>query len=366
MVYNLKTAFIKFSVIMIILSTLNACSRIFGDRLVLTKVTYSKLTGWQSDDLSQAMLAFKKSCDKYITIPAAKKFHINNASGRYSNWQQVCAKTDAYASDKQFFESNFTPYAVKNWWQSNGIFTGYYESELKGSRIRKYPYIYPVYKAPPDLQAAQKYYTRAEINKGILDGKGLEIAWVDDFVQLFFMQVQGSGRISLDDGSQINVGYAGANGHKYFAIGRYLLAEKYLDKDNISKVSIEKWLKQNPDKLLATLEKNPSYVFFRQLQTNGPIGAQGTELTPMRSLAVDNKFIPYGAPVWLETNIKNASKATDNHVFQKLLIAQDTGSAIKGVVRGDIFFGYGSDAEKMAGYQNDSGRYFILLPNGAI
>lgn len=333
----------------------------FGDRISFAKVKYEKLEGWSEDGQNQALLAFKKSCEKYAKMPANKNIHASGMGGTYESWQKVCTKTDDYETPKEFFESNFTPYSVSNWWKSKGTFTGYFESDLNGSRTKKYPYIYPVYKTPKDLIPKKQYYSRAEIDAGVLESKGLEIAWVDDPVRLFFMQIQGSARINMDDGSVMRVGYDSQNGHKYFPIGRYLITEGYVPKEKVSKATIEEWLAKNPEKLQATLEKNPSYIFFREIKGDGPIGAQGVALTPLRSLAVDKKYIPYGAPVWVEAHLTGDAK---EETFRRLLIAQDTGGAIKGPVRGDIFFGNGEEAEKMAGYQNNQGRYFILFPNG--
>lgn len=355
----MKNAFVS----LLLIFSLSACSTLFGDKLRLSKTSFENLKGWQDDDHSDALIAFKKSCAKYQKMPANKKLHNTSLGGTYSIWQEVCSKADEYDNPKEFFESNFTPYAVKNWWKSSGLFTGYYESSLKGSRTKEYPYVYPVYKTPKDLIAKQKYFSRAEIYSGALDGKGLELLWVDDPVELFFMQVQGSGRIKLEDGSEVRLGYASQNGYKYFPIGRYLIEQKYLEKEKTSKATIESWLKVHPDKMREVLEKDQSYIFFRELKGDGPIGAQGVALTPKRSLAVDKKFIPYGAPIWLDATLNGGEDKKFSKNLHKLLIAQDTGGAIKGPVRGDIFFGYGDEAEKMAGYQNNRGRYYILLPN---
>jgi len=347
----------------LLICILSGCSTLFGDKLKLSRTSFGNLKGWQDDNHRDALLAFKKSCEKYQKMPADKKLHTTNLGGTYANWQEVCAKADEYDNPKEFFESNFTPYIVRNWWKSSGLFTGYYESSLKGSLRKAYPYIYPVYKTPKDLVAKQKYFSRAEIYAGALAGKGLELLWVDDPVELFFMQVQGSGRVKLEDGSEVRLGYASQNGYKYYPIGRYMIEKKYLEKSKTSKATIESWLKAHPDRIQEILEQDQSYVFFREIRQEGPIGAQGVALTPKRSLAVDKKFIPYGAPIWMEAKLNGGENKNAWQDFHKLMIAQDTGGAIKGPVRGDIFFGYGEDAEKMAGYQNNTGRYFILLPN---
>jgi membrane-bound lytic murein transglycosylase A len=346
----------------LLLCILSSCSSLFGDKITLKKVSYDSLKGWENDDHSEALLTFAKSCKRYAAKIVDTKFHKTNIGGNYSNWQKICVKIADKTDPKVFFESNFEPYSVRNWFKTSGLFTGYYESHLSGSLVKKFPYIYPVYRTPPDLVSGKQYFSRAEIDSGVLAGKNLEILWVDNLLELFFMHIQGSGRVKLEDGSYVRLGYDSQNGHKYFAIGRYLLSEKYLEKDQISKKTIITWLENNPNKQSEILAKNPSYVFFREIKGEGPIGAEGVPLTAERSLAIDKNFIPYGAPIWLNTSVSGDINDGTPKKFNKLLIAQDTGGAIKGPVRGDIFFGYGDYAEKMAGYQNDRGRYFILLP----
>ena len=220
----------------------------------------------------------------------------------------------------------------------DALFTGYFEPELDGSRTRTSRYRYPVYKMPPEAKEIRPWLPRRQIlTSGVMSGRGLEIAWVDDPVELFFLQIQGSGRIRLGKGQTLRVGYGGANGHEYRSIGVELIRRGIYNKHQVSAQVIKNWVKRNPVDGPELLMHNPSYVFFRELTKlpadKGPLGAMNRSITTMRSIAVDPKFTPLGAPVWVEKDGDNA--------LRRLMIAQDTGSAIKGAQRADIFFGTG-------------------------
>ncbi len=341
---------------------LTACA----DKLVLKKTEFTKLKGWEKDEHSQALESFVKSCEKIQKTPSNKKIYESGIGGVYGDWKQICNQAmmvDASknpADARKFFEDNFVPYKAKNGWRSTGRVTGYFEMALKGSRTKHEPYIYPLYKKPSDKIDGQKYFSRKEIDEGALEDKNLELVWVDDPVREFFLQVQGSGRIQLDDGTEMRVGYGGQNGYKYVPIGKYMIEKEYLTKENMSAHAIKDWLYSHPDQAKEVMQANPSYVFFREIKGDGPIGGQGVALTPMRSLAVDKRYIPYGVPVWL--NVDLTAKEEQGEKVNRLFVAQDTGGAIKGPIRSDLFFGYGSEAEDLAGYQNSKGRYFLLLP----
>jgi membrane-bound lytic murein transglycosylase A len=206
------------------------------------------------------------------------------------------------------------------------------------------------------------YEDRTRIEGGALKGRDLEMVWVDDPVDAFFLHIQGSGRITLEDGSVMRVGYAGQNGHPYIAVGRELIARGVLTKENVSMQSIREWLHANPGEASGLMNKNPSFVFFRPLDGEGPLGAQGVALTPGRSLAVDRSFVPYGLPVWLDAQdpLDGAARV------RRLMVAQDTGGAIRGPVRGDVFWGHGADAELRAGRMKSPGRYYLLIPRTVI
>jgi membrane-bound lytic murein transglycosylase A len=255
--------------------------------------------------------------------------------------------------------------------------------ELKGSRQKNAAYHVPIYRVPddlvtadlglfkPDLKGVQivgkvekgklkPYDNRAEIDAGALADRGFEILYVDDPIDAFFLHIQGSGRVVMEDGTKVSIGYAGTNGQPYVAIGRGLVDSGALGKDDVSMQSIRKWLADHPGEAEKTMEANPSYVFFRELPGDAALGAQGVALTPERSLAVDHRFLPYGLPLWLDAEAPDSSER-----LRRLMIAQDTGGAIKGPVRGDFFWGFGHGAGEMAGRMKSKGRYFLLLPRGA-
>ncbi len=286
-------------------------------------------------------------------------------------------------ASRSFFERNFTPYQVsQDDGGLEGLVTGYYEPLLMGSRSPSSRFAHPLFGPPDDLLVVDlgdqypelkhlrlrgrlqgnrvvPYFSRADIETGLAPLRGREIAWVEDPVELFFLQVQGSGRIQLEDGSQMRVGYADQNGHPYRSIGRWLVDNNELTLDKASMQGIKDWARSNPDRLRSLLHANPSFVFFKELPETGggPIGSLGVPLTPERSIAVDPRGIPLGAPVWLATTEPNSSTP-----LQRLVMAQDTGSAIKGNVRADYFWGFGDKAGNRAGAMKQSGRMWLLLP----
>lgn len=304
---------------------------------------FEALAGWEDDNHLAALTAFRATCDKLDT----------------PDWQPICrfaadaGTTDAAA--KAFFELMFKPVLIGD---PPALFTGYYEPELNGSATRTPRFAYPIYARPPELQDGQVYYDRATIESGALRGRGLEIAWLDDPVEVFFLQIQGSGRINMTDGRVIRVGYAGRNGHAYRSVGQEMIARGMRTPDQVSAQDIRLYVRSNPTAGNALLNVNPSYIFFRKIADlpadKGPIGAMGRSITPLRSVAIDPEFTPLGVPVWIE-------KSGDNPI-NSLMIAQDTGGAIKGAQRADIFYGTGNAAGDAAGTIKDGGRMILLLP----
>jgi membrane-bound lytic murein transglycosylase A len=303
---------------------------------------FLELPGWAGDDHAAALDVFKSTC---IDMDGA-------------DWQSLCAV--AHHQDpngaRSFFELFFRPVLIEDGTQ--GLFTGYFEPELRGSRRRSGPYRYPVYRMPPEARGKQWLTRREILTSTVMHGRGLEIAWVDDPVELFFLQVQGSGRIRLPDGTVIRLGYGGANGHPYRSLGQELVRRGVFNIHQVSADVIGNWVRSNPQVGQELLMHSPSYVFFREVrrvdQADGPLGAMNRSITPMRSIAVDPKFTPLGAPVWVEK-----LGATP---LNRLMVAQDTGSAIKGAQRADIFFGPGDRAGKAAGQLKDPGRMLVLMP----
>jgi membrane-bound lytic murein transglycosylase A len=261
------------------------------------------------------------------------------------------------AAARRFFETAFIPLSVADYGANEGLFTGYYETELNGSRRRQGRYQTPIYRRPPEFGGANRF-SRAEIEDGALTGRGLELFWVDDPVDAFFLEIQGSGRMRLRDGSAVRVGYDGQNGLPYVPVGRLLVERGIIPRSKATMQTIRDWMNQHPAAGAALRRENPSYVFFRELRGDGPIGAEGVVLTAERSIAVDRAFIGLGIPIWVEADERFVSAEP----VRRLVVSQDTGGAIKGPVRGDLFWGTGTAAAARAGVMNARGQYYVLLP----
>lgn len=357
-------------------------------KLTLRAATFTDLPGWTADRQAEALPALAKSCERLMRQPADRALGPDGAMGRIQDWKAPCEALAAVprgndAAARAYVERWFQPWVAANNSDEKGLFTGYYESALRGSLTKQGRYQHPLYKRPADLVMVdlgefrpqfkgeriagrveegrlRPYADRKAIDAGALAGKGLELLYVDDAVDAFFLAIQGSGRVTLPDGKEIRVGYDGQNGHPYVAIGRELVARGALTREEVSMQSIRAWLDAHPGEALGLMQANPSYVFFRKLEGDGPVGAQGVALTPGRSLAVDRNFIAYGVPVWLEADDPLGAPSP----IRRLLVAQDTGGAIRGPVRGDLFWGHGKDAENRAGLMKSNGRYWLLLPRG--
>ena len=306
-----------------------------------TVLEFSDLEGWEKDDHAAALEVFLETC------PDLAK----------PDWAALCAVAQTQASGRAFFELFFRPVLIED--DRAPLFTGYFEPQLEGSRRRSDRFRYPVYAMPPEARGTERWLSRREITEsGALEGRGLEIAWVDDSVELFFLQIQGSGRIKLRDGSLVRVGYAGSNGHPYRSIGQELIRRGIYDRHQVSAQVIRNWVARNPSEGQELLYHNPSYVFFRRVDEvpadKGPLGAMNRPVTAGRSIAVDPAYIPLGAPVWVEKN--------GEHPLRRLMVAQDTGSAIKGAQRADVFYGSGDAAGRLAGRMKDGGRMVVLMP----
>lgn len=304
---------------------------------------FDTLDGWMDDDHLAALTTFLATCD-LIDQP---------------DWQPICALAADVpkdnASARSFFELFFKPVVVG---EPPALFTGYFEPELEGSPVRTARFRYPIYRRPPDLTDGVAYHTRAAIEGGAIAGRGLELAWLDDPVDVYFLQVQGSGRIRMTDGSILRVGYAGRNGHAYRSVGKEMIRRGTHTLDQVSAPEIANYIRSNPATGRELLDTNPSYVFFRKIGTlkpeDGPIGAMGRSISTLRSIAIDPAFTPLGAPVWIEKDGRAP--------IRSLMVAQDTGGAIKGMQRADIFFGTGKGAGDAAGTVKDPGRMVLLLP----
>ena len=342
----------------------------------LQSATWADLPGWADDDLPAAFTTFRDSC---------------RTLEKRELWQATCAATrgvDAAtlqnpAALRGWFETTFRPWAMTNPDGSrSGLITGYYEPVLQGSRKPSRQYPYPVFGPPDDLITVDLGDLYPELKhlrlRGRLQGKKLvpyydradwrtqeskrspkALVWVADEIDLFFMEIQGSGQIALDDGERIRMGYADQNGHPYRSIGRWLIDQGELNSDQASMQGIKDWAAAHPQRLNELLGQNPSLVFFRVLPVtgSGPPGALGLPLTPQRSLAVDPRQIPLGAPIWLSTTQPNSEQT-----LTRLMLAQDTGGAIRGPVRADFYWGSGPEAGALAGRMRQKGRLWVLLP----
>lgn len=347
----------------------------------LKKSSFSTVKGWKEDDFSKAYPALVKSCGVYLNRKGP--LHDDPRFGFYEDWAPFCERLIRTEAEniRPVIEQELTLYLVKPA-QGEGLFTGYYEPFLKGSFTQTERYNTPLYPRPKDMFVAKlsdfiddlpeelqykrivgqikgqrlvPYLDRAAIEQGLL--KTVEpLVYVDSPIDAFFLHIQGSGRVELPSGRMINLGYAGQNGHKYQAIGRYMADKGYLELENVSMQSIRQFLLDNPDKHQEIFNQNPSYIFFTEKQ-GGPYGSLGVELTEERSLAIDPSKFPLGLPLFL-----NAKVSLTDENFYKLMSAQDTGGAIKGILRGDIYFGFGAQAEQKAGHQKAQGQFHVLLP----
>jgi len=300
---------------------------------------FSDLDGWAEDDHAAALSTFLSTC--------------RDIDGE--DWAPICAMAETSSDARTFFELLFRPVLIGG--DTPALFTGYFEPELEGSMRRTARYRYPLYRMPPEVTG--QWLSREEIEEsGVLEGRGLEIAWVDDPVELFFLQIQGSGRIRMSDGRVIRVGYGGRNGHEYRSIGRELVRRGIFEAHQVSAQVIQNWVRRNPAAGRELMHHNPSYVFFREVEIEdpslGPLGALNRSITPLRTIAVDPRYTPLGAPVWIEKDGEGP--------MRRLMIAQDTGGAIRGAQRADIFFGFGDQAGEAAGTIRDPGRMIVLLP----
>jgi membrane-bound lytic murein transglycosylase A len=337
-------------------------------RLTLTPVEFTSLSGWAADPLGAAVPAFLRSCARFLVRPDAAPFDAVAARtdfGRIGDWRPLCRQAQMLdrgndLAARRFFESGFVPMAVADYGEVDGLFTGYFEIELNGSRKREGRFRTPIFRRPPTT-ALETRFSRAEIEEGALSGRGLALVWVDDPIAAFFLHIQGSGRVHLTNGTSIRLGYDGQNGHPYIPIGRVLIDRGEIARDRLTMASIRDWMMQHPAAGERLRRRDSSYVFFRELRDDGPLGAEQVVLTPRRSLAIDPSYIPFGVPIWLDAE----ERYRPDRGRHRLMVAQDAGGAIKGPVRGDFFWGTGPAAGKEAGAMEAFGRYFVLLPRTA-
>lgn len=334
------------------------------------KLSFDKLDGWQDDDHAAAFAAYLNSCRAILNgSPAMRK-----ARPVYGGLFSVCERAKAAGpldrdQARAFFEANFKPMRITPAGQADGFFTGYYEVEVQGSRVATDEYKVPIYTAPAATIKSKKSkvfaaFDRTKIEEGALNGKGLEICWVKDPIDAFFAQIQGSTRVKLDDGKLLRLNYIASNGQPYTPVGKFLIDRGIIAKEDMSMDRIRDWMVANPEEGKELRRKNRSFVFFTETSLREHeecIGAQGVPLTPLRSLAVDKKIHVYGTPIWIDAELPILSEKPDTR-FRRLLFAQDTGSAIVGPARADIYFGSGEGIGSVAGRIKQFGKFVMLVP----
>jgi membrane-bound lytic murein transglycosylase A len=350
----------------------------------LTAVDFKTLSHWNTTDLSTSLQAFQRSALEMLNI--ASGFRRQAAyGGTLVHWRNACEQALKAKDATQFFEDNFKALRVSDPDRPEGLFTGYYEPIVHGSRKPDPRFPVPVYAKPSDLvtfneaeskalglaygrrinNQPQPYLTRDVIETRGLADQAEIICWLSDWVDAFFMHVQGQGRVSFEDGSVLRLSYAGKTGHPYTGIGHVLVEQGLIPKAQMSMQTLRAWMQQNPENARPLMWQNKSYIFFQATDVKdaalGGIGAAKVNLTPLYSLAVDRAYWMFGTPFWIETSLP-PEFPNQNPALNRLMIAQDTGSAIKGKIRGDFFWGWGEDAETIAGHMKSAGAMTALLP----
>ena len=350
----------------------------------LKAMPFAQIEGWSADDHDAALAAFRRSCEEILATGHGFEREVR-FGGLRADWLKTCEDALHAKSARQFFEEEFIALSVADPVRPEGLFTGYYEPEAEGRRKAGNGYDVPIYRKPDDLvsfdQATEKrinlrygrlvqgkparYFTRREIEEGALRGRDLEIAWLKSWVDAFFIHVQGSGRIRFEDGSTMRLAYGAKTGQAYTGIGGLFVERGVLTKDNMSMQALRKWMKDNPNAARQLMWENKSFIFFREVKVDDPAlgapGAQKVSLTPLRSMAIDRSLWMFGTPIWLDTKVPSGP-AGELQPFRHLMIAQDTGTAIKGAVRGDVYWGWGEKAALIAGQMKSSGSMIVLLP----
>ncbi|WP_246091408.1 murein transglycosylase A [Swingsia samuiensis] len=348
--------------------------------LTLNAVDFSSLQGWRQEDIPSVISLLRVECNRMQHLPSTTFLGGSTSItyGRHAgDWSGACRALELQPeAGRDFVQAWFQPYALTQ----QAFYTGYYEPQIQASLSRFGEYQVPVYARPSDLMQGKTsdghfvsghmvngrfapYYSREEIDQGVLSGKGLEIAWLKDPVDLFFLQIQGSGRLILPDGRQMRVSYDGRNGQPYVPLGRVLVREGKMQSSYVNMDNIRAWLNAHPEQRMSMMEKNPNYVFFRASNDNleqGSKGAFGVNLTAGRSVAIDRKVLPFGLPLWVQTTLPNGRGAYT--AWQHMVFAQDIGTDIKGVGRSDLYTGWGAQAHEVAGNLHASGQMFVFLP----
>ena len=361
--------------------------------VVLKQKSFTQLPGWDNARVTKSLLAFKISCKTFLKQDPEQSVGSQRINLKAKDWQPACHAALSIdpvseTAARDFFQQWFAPVEFNDNKPVRGLFTGYYMALLHGSKTRTKEYNVPIYGLPSNLvsidlgqfdpnlknrrligrvQGKQvvPYHSREEINNGAITDKAPVLVWVNSHVDRLFLEIQGSGTVVFEDGSQMYLGYAGENGAPYTAIARVLIDKGVMTKDNASMQHIKRYLEEHPKQMDKVLNQNKSFVFFRYLKDDAAMGAQGVALTPGYSLAIDRKWIPLGAPLWLYTT-RPDKQPDQEKTLQRLMIAQDTGGAIRGLVRGDVYWGAGETATFIAGHMKNPGHYWLFLPRHTI
>lgn len=356
-------------------------------------LSFDHLPGWGTAELKKSLETFKTSCRAFIKQDPDQVVGTDDIELQAKDWHPACNAAlqlnPEKESVKEFFQEWFAPVELYANQPTKGLFTGYYMPLIQGSYTKSAEYNVPIYEVPKDLISLDlglfiphlknrkivgrlvdnkvvPYYTREQINNGAIKNKARVLLWMKSPIDRLFLEIQGSGVVQLDDGSRIFIGYDGQNGAPYTAIAGVLIKKGVMTKDNASMQAIKRYLQEHPEQMNPIINQNKSFVFFRKLNLDGALGSQGVALTPGYSLAVDRQWIPMGAPLWLNTTRPDSANPDLNKPMQRLMIAQDTGGAIKGKIRGDVFWGGGDKATQIAGHMKNSGHYWLLLPRHTV
>lgn len=355
--------------------------------------SFKELPGWETADVSNSLIVFQKSCKTFLKQNPDNKAGSQEIPLQVKDWQPACREAmqiEHVTDDKArvFFQKWFTPVEFYTHQSVKGLFTGYYLPLLHGSYTKTKEFNVPIYGMPSNMVTINPndfgygtltrrivgrvengkvvpFYNRAAINNGAIHDKAPVLVWVNSHVDRLFMEIQGSGVVKLPNGEKLYLGYEAENGAAYTPIGKVLVNRGVMTKENASMQRIRAWLESHPEEIHNIMNQNESFVFFRVLKHSAAMGAQGIELTAGYSLAVDRKWIPLGTPLWLTTTHPDA-QSQEQHQLQRLMIAQDTGGAIRGQVRGDVFWGYGKKATNIAGLMKNEGHYWLLLPRQVV
>jgi membrane-bound lytic murein transglycosylase A len=363
------------------------------ETIILKHSSFKKLPGWDKADIKKSLQTFQISCKAFLRQDPERAVGSRQINMKVKDWLPACRAAYAVepSSDsaaRKFFQHWFKPVEFYTKKSVTGLFTGYYLPLLHGSLTKTAKYNIPVYGLPPAMvtinledfgpefghrhivgrienNKIMPFHTREEINNGVLKNKAPVLVWVDSHIDRLFLEIQGSGVVQLENGDHLNLGYAGENGAAYTPVGKVLVDRGIMTKKTASMQGIRKYLEAHPEEILPVINQNKSFVFFRILDRSAALGAQGVTLTPGYSLAVDRKWIPLGTPLWLDTT-RPSQTSKKPKTLQRLMIAQDTGGAIRGTVRGDVFWGAGENATYIAGKMKNPGHYWLLLPRHKI